>query len=440
MSFMEMLNQDPLPLLIESKPIQHIWDNFIPTARNGYKPHVLGHRSLVLLSVLLIVVKVATISLLTIGPILPSLSSAISPDNVLALTNSSRQANNLSGLTMNDRLTTAATNKANDMLAKQYFAHVTPDNKQPWDFITAAGYAYQGAGENLAVGFLDAESLENGWMNSPGHRANILNSNFKEIGIGIAQGQFQGQQATLVVQMFGMPQAVAKAPVLRTSVAPAPVPKAIAKKPVAKAAPKKVVAKAPVKKKVAVKKPVKKVAGVETDIANEVMIPLPELKIIGADLEITNNNILISVATSESAAQVVAQFGNQAILLTPRSDNLWQGQIPASELMQNPTLNVHAAAYDGQHQDLRLADFSPNLATNYNDAAAPEPRLISILGLKLDPMKLANEFYLCFIAIMLSLLVLTIGIRAKIQHISLIANTSFVIMFATLLWYTGIIS
>jgi hypothetical protein len=77
---------------------------------------------------------------------------------------------------------------------------------------------------------------------------------------------------------------------------------------------------------------------------------------------------------------------------------------------------------------------------NYNNTAVSEPRLISVFGLKLDPMKLANEFYLCFIAIMLSLLVLTIGVRAKIQHISLIANTSFVIMFATLLWYSGIIS
>jgi hypothetical protein len=71
------------------------------------------------------------------------------------------------------------------MAARDYWSHNTPDGQTPWSFITAAGYNYQTAGENLAYGFSTASDTVTGWMNSTEHRANILNGKFKELGVGV---------------------------------------------------------------------------------------------------------------------------------------------------------------------------------------------------------------------------------------------------------------
>src|SRR6185369_1735151 len=150
-------------------------------------------------------------------------------------------------------LAQAAQAKADDMVAKQYFSHTSPDGRSPWDFISAAGYKYQAAGENLAVNYQQAEEVETAWLNSPGHRANLLNPVFKEIGIGVASGNFQGNNVTFVVQEFGTPVASIKtatvppkpapAPAVTTP-APAPKPAPVAK-PKAAPAPKPKPAPAP---------------------------------------------------------------------------------------------------------------------------------------------------------------------------------------------------
>ena len=91
----------------------------------------------------------------------------------------------------------AARAKLFDMLRRDYFAHRTPDGRQPWAFMQAAGYAFQIAGENLAKGFDNEPELQRAWMKSRGHRANILNPLFTEIGVADANG--------IVVVMFGRP-------------------------------------------------------------------------------------------------------------------------------------------------------------------------------------------------------------------------------------------
>ena len=91
----------------------------------------------------------------------------------------------------------AARAKLFDMLKQDYFDHRTPDGRQPWAFMQAAGYAFQSAGENLAKGFDNERDLQRAWMKSRGHRANILNPLFTEIGVADANG--------VVVVMFGRP-------------------------------------------------------------------------------------------------------------------------------------------------------------------------------------------------------------------------------------------
>lgn len=122
-------------------------------------------------------------------------------------TNAQRAANGEGNLNINSQLDAAAQAKANDMVARDYWSHNTPDGQTPWTFITNAGYAYTTAGENLAYGFATASDTITGWMNSAEHRANILNTSYKDVGFGIANSpNYQGSgPETVVVAMYGSP-------------------------------------------------------------------------------------------------------------------------------------------------------------------------------------------------------------------------------------------
>jgi len=116
---------------------------------------------------------------------------------IVALTNESRRRAGVAPVRVDDRLTAAAKAKLFDMLKRDYFAHRTPDGRQPWAFMQAAGYRFQAAAENLAKGYDDERELQASWMRSHGHRANILNPQFTEIGVADANG--------IVVVMFARP-------------------------------------------------------------------------------------------------------------------------------------------------------------------------------------------------------------------------------------------
>ncbi len=152
----------------------------------------------------------------------------MSVQSLLDDTNTQRQTNGETALHINSELTTAAQNKANDMAARDYWSHNTPDGKTPWTFITAAGYNYSVAGENLAYGFDTAAYTIDGWMNSPEHRANILNVSYKDVGFGIVNipdYQSSGPE-TLVVAMYG---ALASTPVAASATPKTPTPALVAK-------------------------------------------------------------------------------------------------------------------------------------------------------------------------------------------------------------------
>ena len=117
-----------------------------------------------------------------------------------------RQNGNLAALSENQKLDQDAQSKLRDMFARQYFEHISPDGKGPSDQAKAIGYEYVIIGENLALGnFKDDQALVTAWMNSPGHRANILNVKYQDIGVAVGKGIFQGQSTWLAVQEFGKP-------------------------------------------------------------------------------------------------------------------------------------------------------------------------------------------------------------------------------------------
>ena len=148
----------------------------------------------------------------------------VSHGGLLQSTNQQRAANGQSALSLHSKLNAAAQAKANDMAARNYWSHNTPEGQEPWIFIDQAGYAYYQAGENLAYGFTTSGDTVTGWMNSPTHKANMLDGAYQEVGFGYANNenyQSSGPQ-TIVVAMYGKPQvAAAVAP-------PAPSPSPVA--------------------------------------------------------------------------------------------------------------------------------------------------------------------------------------------------------------------
>lgn len=131
--------------------------------------------------------------------------SALVASKIVSLANEERRHLHLPTLTKSQLLTEAAQKKAEDMAARGYFSHQGPDGQEPWIWLTRSGYQYLAAGENLAINFDDSELLDQAWMDSPRHRANILRSDFKEIGVGIARGHYQNTSAVFVVQFFATP-------------------------------------------------------------------------------------------------------------------------------------------------------------------------------------------------------------------------------------------
>lgn len=146
-------------------------------------------------------------------------TATYSADQIIELTNVKRAENGLPPLKSNSKLATAAQAKASDMFSNNYWAHFSPQGKTPWQFIKSVGYRYIYAGENLARDFNDAQSVVNAWMASPTHRSNMLDKNFKEIGVDVETGNLTGREGVLVVQMFG------------SSVSQVPANKPIAKNP-----------------------------------------------------------------------------------------------------------------------------------------------------------------------------------------------------------------
>ncbi|WP_229810199.1 CAP domain-containing protein [Actinomadura citrea] len=104
---------------------------------------------------------------------------------VVSLTNAERAKNGCGALTVDSRLQAAAQGHSDDMVARDFFDHTDPSGKNPGDRITAAGYRWSTYGENIAYGQRTPAAVMSAWMNSSGHRANILNCRFKNIGVGV---------------------------------------------------------------------------------------------------------------------------------------------------------------------------------------------------------------------------------------------------------------
>jgi hypothetical protein len=162
----------------------------------------------------------------------------------------------------------------------------------------------------------------------------------------------------------------------------------------------------------------------------------PALEIIAGQAEVTAGTLKVSAQTSPQAVKVLVRFGEKAVMLSPRAEGLWQGEIPIKSLPEDYSY-AKIVAFDikGNTSEFQLADFSKKLAENFSVlGVASFQNKVSFLGRTFSPKDLESKFYLAFVAAILTCLVLAIGIRRHVQHLSLIANSSFVAILAILLW------
>jgi uncharacterized protein YkwD len=138
----------------------------------------------------------------------PHSSGYSNSSDILKFTNDERLAVSLHPLSANSVLNAVASARVDDLFDNQYFDHVSPDGKSASELANAKGYEYRLVGENLALGTFDGEQgIVDAWMKSPGHKANILNGKFTELGVSVKRRVYNGQDSTIAVQIFGLPLA-----------------------------------------------------------------------------------------------------------------------------------------------------------------------------------------------------------------------------------------
>lgn len=122
-------------------------------------------------------------------------------------TNRHRSKHGYNKLTQNEKLNSVAELKIEDMFEKEYFAHTSPSGEEAGDVAREVNYNFIKVGENLAKGeFKNDADLVQGWMDSPGHRENILTEEYEEIGVAAKKDFYEGNKLWLAVQIFGMPE------------------------------------------------------------------------------------------------------------------------------------------------------------------------------------------------------------------------------------------
>ena len=348
----------------------------IPHRENDYKPHLLRPKFVAL--VCLVVVVAESAFLLGTHYLVPrsKLFGVIVSNALVDETNENRTTNNLPALHENSLLDAAAQLKANNMAANNYFAHTSPSGLTPWYWFGQVGYSFEYAGENLAVNFSDSHDVTNAWMNSPEHRANILDANYTDIGMASAQGTFQGHPATYVVELFASPAptpvAVNIIPgISSANAAPSPTPAPAS-------------AATSTKPKSVTPKPTPKPAPTSKPGAK------PSAPIVNA----SSNQISISLQNVASQTPEVATR---------------TGEAPA----------VHAS--------------SVVLGFVSSDNSAPTVRSSNIIQEALsDPKTLANDFYLFLMILFTVAIGLNIFIKIRVQYPKLIFSGLLVIVVAGL--------
>lgn len=144
--------------------------------------------------------------LLAVPVVASDATNEITPENVLAQMNAYRAEAGLAPLRIETRLTKAAQDRMRDMEDGAYWSHESPSGLSPFTWLTLREYTFQAAAENLASGFETVRLLVSSWIESPGHRDNIMSPMYEDCGIAIIEGATKGRaMGKSVVVLFGKP-------------------------------------------------------------------------------------------------------------------------------------------------------------------------------------------------------------------------------------------
>jgi Cysteine-rich secretory protein family len=374
---------------------------FIPQEGNGNKPRILSPRNIAFFCMIVLVAEAAFVFGIRYGIPQSKLYGIIDANVLVDETNQNRTENNLPALTVSPLLQAAAQEKANDEATKDYFAHTSPQGLTPWYWFENVGYNFDYAGENLAVNFTDSQDVTAAWMNSPEHRANILSTDFTQIGIATAQGVYNGQEATYVVEEFGTPAPAAAPVAFVNTAAAATVPTTGPISPDVTPAPAtttvtatknsttvSVPASAPAKKPATTPAPAPKPAGV-----------IPSIVTIASSTSSSSNETFVAVQGASIAL-------NQT---TTSATSTSVAQSAANAPSVSPTNPAGSTA-----------------------VALPAPQGSFIQRLFANPKMVADDFYIVVMALFLLALILNIFINIQVQYPRLIAGGLIVIVIAGL--------
>lgn len=175
----------------------------VPHENNGYRPHLIRFYGLVIMILAVFSLQLGYNGLKT-GDVLGT-EANITVTGLFNQTNVAREQNGVKPLNLNEKLNHAAFLKAKDMLSRQYWSHTSPDGVEPWKWFADAGYNYNEAGENLAKGFSTTSAIITAWLNSPEHKANIIKSNYRDVGFAVVSGKLSDRSTTIVVALYAEP-------------------------------------------------------------------------------------------------------------------------------------------------------------------------------------------------------------------------------------------
>jgi len=357
------------------------FDYFIPSNKNNHKPKILRPHSLAIITATAVAVKVVVVAYLFLIYPNQAMMSDIIVKLVFELTNQSREESGLNTLVLNSVLSASAQDKANDMLSNNYFAHHSPEGVKPWDWINREDYPYIFVGENLAMNFIAADSVHKALMNSPSHKKNILNERYTDIGLAMLNGDIDGKNTNILVELFattGSKVTAASASDKKTNVTTS-------------------VAKA----ELVPQKPI--VENVSDNTESKVDIKPVQ------NNEVSEEKEIVETSTKVQSVQVDASSMRES-----------QTTDPKKEISQSQVIE------DNQAEEFidESADYDLNTEIVY--MTPEENRKFGIAALL---VRGSHYIYTGLIMLMIALLIINILVRFAVQHKPVILQSLFVILF-----------
>ncbi len=186
----------------------------VPHKANQFRPRAVGRYGIAIIIAFVLLAQ-GVYNGITSGNILGT-EAQVTSGGLLQATNTARAEQGEEPLVINAQLSEAAKLKVRNMFDEQYWAHTAPDGTTPWHWFGQVGYVYADAGENLAKNFTTSDSTIAAWLASPTHRANVLKTEYKDVGFAVMSGMLGDKPTTLIVALYGTPDQAAVQGVART--------------------------------------------------------------------------------------------------------------------------------------------------------------------------------------------------------------------------------